>query len=1031
MSIWCRSGSFDFTICCPRVIKGAGLYPLHTLVYPLKPFAILLLLFGWNIGHAQLEHDLRNRLGAASEDTVKANLLIKLALQISTTNTDSALSYMDASLALSQKLNYPFGLMKGNIEKGILEERENKTKARDYFMAALPFAQQLRLAQYEGAILNYAGNTSYMMGEYINAEDYYSKALAIARTNHDFEQAVKSFTNLGMTYTKLTDYSRAFEMLTLSNHLADSLELRSYIGGNYIDIANIFYLQKKHSEALAYYEKAATVFQIEGDQAMLQYANIGKGQVYIQMGNYAQAISFLEEVEKSLDDPHKKFDLYQHLGFCFMSLKNFKEAEHYLLIAQRLNDRETQAPAYSLQNYLALAKLYRQNGKISLGLDLAHKAEMLARQQGSLSYSKDCFEMLSSLYEANGELAKSLKYSKQFAVVQDSIARIDQSKKLAEAETKFKLGEKDREVELLGKENDLQKVREQSSRIIIITLVAGLLLLVVAAFLLAQAYRKSKTKNELLAAQKTEIEEASVLITEQSNKLRAVDKMKSRFFANISHELRTPVTLITGMLEIIGEGHASPKEKERVQIALGNSRKLNTLVEEMLDLTRLEANKITLKKKTLPLTPLLNRVVGTFGSLVEKKNIRLIHNNTPTPIYVDLDEDKFEKIINNLIYNAIKFTPSGGWIRVVTNLSADKEKIEIHISDSGSGIAEEDLPHIFERFYQSQTGSQNFDSQGTGIGLSLVKEFTELHGGEVSACNSPGDGAQFSLCFALASPPLDDLQANVEQSVFSWTEFEKPAALLLVEDHEEMRAYVRELLGDRFTIAEAGNGVEALHWLSANEADLIISDVMMPQMDGYTFLAKIKADEKLRHIPVIMLTARAAEDDRLHGLSLGVDDYLVKPFNATELKIRTQNLLLNQASRKQWLLKPKTIEEEVIETTPKESPAFPATQAGKLFVGKVIAYIETRIQDHTIAIGDLANHLALSERQLYRKTGELTGLAPAQLIKEVRLKKAYQLLMDKKVSKLSTLATEVGYENPAYFARQFAERFGKKPMELL
>jgi signal transduction histidine kinase/DNA-binding response OmpR family regulator len=985
---------------------------------PISVFALLLICF---CAHAQKTDSLCQLLKAARPDTVKVNLFLKLAAAFAATNKDSALLYSDKAITLSEKLKYAEGLMKANFEKGRLTEYSDRKKSLDYFLAALPYARQLRQTRFERSILNYAGMQSYMLGDYMAAEDHYLKSLAIGKTENDFTHMAPVYTNLGMTYTKLTDYARAFDMLTLSNQLADSLGLKTIVGGNYIDIGNILVLQKKYPEALSYYEKAASIFKSQGNQDMLEYTNIGIGETYMQMGKYEQAIDFLNSIEKHITDKHKVFDLYQNLGISFLAINKYTEAEKNLIKAQQLNDRITQTPSYSVRNYIGLARLYFRTKKLQLGLDYAHRAEMIARQQGALSYSKECYELLSSLYEANGELTQSLKYQRQFAATQDSIARKEESRKLAEAETKFRLSEKDRELTLLNKENEVQKTKQQFNRALLVSITGVLLIVAIASILLMWAYRKSKSKNKLLASQKAEIEKASVLISDQSSKLLASDKIKSRFFANISHELRTPVTLISGMLEFMVEGNQSPKDKERAQIALGNSRKLNAIVEEMLDLTRLEANKVVLKNHDLHVQPLLSRIVNTFGSLLEKNQIKLTTDMATPPLYASLDENYFEKIINNLVYNAIKFTPPGGLMNVSCRLSEDKNKIEIQVGDTGSGIGEDDLPHIFERFYQTAGGAQKHDVRGTGIGLSLVKEFTELHGGEVSVVSTFGKGSVFSLSFPVVTPLNGQPETEMRPIVFSYAKFAKPPVVLLVEDHEEMRGYVSDILGDRFTIAQAANGVEALQWLHTHEVDLIVSDVMMPQMDGYTFLSHLKANEKLKRVPFILLTARAAEEDKLQGLRLGVDDYLVKPFNATELKIRVENLLQNSAARREWLQKAEEPEEK-LPLINHEEQAFMAT---------VVSYVEQHISDRHIETTQLADHLSISERQLYRKSHELTGMAPAQLIKEVRLKKAWQLLVDKKVTKLSVLASEVGYESASYFAKQFEGRFGKRPSELL
>ncbi len=710
-------------------------------------------------------------------------------------------------------------------------------------------------------------------------------------------------------------------------------------------------------------------------------------------------------------------------------MNRLSEAEDAFRRANESNERLIKSPFYTVRNNIERARLRKKQGRLAEGIVFAHRAEALALTQGSPLNYKDCLEVLSQLYEASHDLERAIGYQKQLSVLQDSIARAEQSRKVTEAETRFWLGEKTRELDVLAKENELQKVKQRSDRIVMVALGSGLAVLILAAAISVVAYGRAKAKNQLLAAQKAEIEQASRLIGEQAEKLQLADKMKSRFFANISHELRTPLTLITGMLELIFEKNSDPAERGKLKVALGNSRKLNALVEEMIDLTRVEANKVKLNVKKLQPYLLLNGVLDTFSSLLENKEIQLTKDlSALESVYAEIDEDKFEKIISNLIYNAIKFTPAHGWIRVDGRVTDGENKIEISISDSGIGIPETDIPHIFERFYQSESGTQKNNYKGTGIGLSIVREFTQLHGGEVTVSSVEGQGTTFLLHFPVASPgqAVEDDEHDTTEAIFSWATIETEPVVLLVEDHPEMRIYLAELLGKNFKLMEASNGKDALQLLNQNEVDLIISDVMMPVMNGFEFLEQLKKNENLRRIPVVMLTARAAQEDKLHGLGLGVDDYIVKPFDAQELRVRVNNLLVNQHNRKQWLIQHR----EMLTDVSGDAELFSDTQE-KQFLDEVTNYVESRMQDPLIAVGDLASHLALSERQLYRKVGELTGLAPAQLIKEIRLKKAYQLLIDKKVSKLASLASEVGYESTAYFSRQFTERFGKRPTEFL
>jgi DNA-binding response OmpR family regulator len=243
-----------------------------------------------------------------------------------------------------------------------------------------------------------------------------------------------------------------------------------------------------------------------------------------------------------------------------------------------------------------------------------------------------------------------------------------------------------------------------------------------------------------------------------------------------------------------------------------------------------------------------------------------------------------------------------------------------------------------------------------------------------------------------------------------------------VEDNEEMRFYLKEILGEYADVAETRHGREGLKWLKTHTPDLIISDVMMPEMDGYEFLSQLKASAAWRGIPVVMLTARASEEDLLHGLSLGVDDYIIKPFNAKELKIRVHNLLTNQEIRKEWMQKP---------LEPGESAADVTSSEDQVFLEKVRMFVETNSEKSALGIGDLADHLAMSERQVYRRAATLTGMTPGQLIKEIKLKIAYRLLLERKVTKVAELARRVGFENSSYFSKQFLDRYGKRPADYL
>jgi DNA-binding response OmpR family regulator/anti-sigma regulatory factor (Ser/Thr protein kinase) len=386
---------------------------------------------------------------------------------------------------------------------------------------------------------------------------------------------------------------------------------------------------------------------------------------------------------------------------------------------------------------------------------------------------------------------------------------------------------------------------------------------------------------------------------------------------------------------------------------------------------------------------------------------------------ISTDEEKLEKIISNLIYNAVKFNSEEGSITLTARLSDDKKMVTIAVSDTGMGIDEKDLPHIFDRYYQSNSSAAK--AKGAGIGLSLVKEFTNLLGGQVHVSSKPGVGTTFTLQFPVFE---DQVRETIAGSEFSIPEvnlrFQQPYIILIVEDNAEMRYYLKEVLSGSINLMEAENGKAALAWLANNHADMVISDIMMPEMDGKEFIATLKENDKYRKIPIITVSALSDMENQLGLLGLGVDDYIVKPFNAMELRIRVRNLLVNLEERNAFDRQPAEPDD-----VSKDS-----IQAAE-FKQKIQDYVLARIKNYDVTVYDVAYEFSLSERQLYRLSKSLTGLTAAQLIKEIRLQKAYELLINRQVAKVETVARELGFENASYFTRQFTERFGKRPSEFL
>ena len=525
----------------------------------------------------------------------------------------------------------------------------------------------------------------------------------------------------------------------------------------------------------------------------------------------------------------------------------------------------------------------------------------------------------------------------------------------------------------------------------------------------------------------------------EAAKMHEVDEMKSRFFANISHEFRTPLTLIFGPAKDVIEETNEPSTKRKVGIIKRNASRLYSLVNQLLDLSKLEAGKMKLEASEQNIIRLLKGYFLSFTSLAERKKIILKFNSLEDSLNVYVDKDKLEKIINNLLSNAFKFTPEGGKIDF-TVVKLDSYA-EIRVADSGMGIAEERLDKIFDRFYQVD-GSQTRESEGTGIGLALTKELVELHKGKIEVESQYGKGTTFKVLLPLGKDHLkpdeiverelsEEIQVTTEEAkiipeveklkgrsdIEVLLESNKPL-LLIVEDNSDVRNYIVSHLEEDYRLQEAVDGEDGHNQAIKNIPDLIISDVMMPKMDGFELCQKLKTDERTSHIPVILLTAKATDKDKITGYETGADDYIMKPFDSSVLKVRIKNLIEQRRKLREQFRK-----EGIIELEDKD-----ITSTDKKFLQNVIKIINNHLSDTVFTVKILADEVSMSRSNLERKLAALTGESPAEIIKKIRLTRASKLIIEKS-GNISEIALEVGFSNPAYFSKCFREQFGFTPSE--
>ena len=531
----------------------------------------------------------------------------------------------------------------------------------------------------------------------------------------------------------------------------------------------------------------------------------------------------------------------------------------------------------------------------------------------------------------------------------------------------------------------------------------------------------------------------------QSHRLLELERAKARFFANVSHEFRTPLTLILGSLDDVARDERALENgplQARIGLMRRGAARLHQLIDQLLDLSRLESGQMALHLREHDLIAFLRNLVVYFSVLADRSGLTLRLDADEKSLFVAFDADKLEKALANLLSNAIKFTPSGGkvWLIARCVRTDDEEEVEISVHDTGSGIAPEELSHVFDRFYQADS-ARNRRQDGTGIGLSLARELIELHGGSIEAESRLGFGSTFRIRLpvrhvsrgealpaddpslrhlAISRRDLDGVTDGADAAEVPNAAAEDAPLVLVVDDNEDMRLYLRYVLGERFRVAEAASGQEGLEKIRSLRPHLVISDVMMPGVDGFALCDTIKRSADLQHIPVVLLTARADESGRLQGFALRADDYLNKPFSTAELVSRVDNLIL-QRSR----LRSQFSEELVISGTDVK-----VSSAEAAFLLKVRAVIEAKMSETSFGVDMLADEVGYHPRQLHRKLKATLDISASDYIRKLRLERARQLLMQR-TGTVAEIAYRVGYHDANHFSKRYKQMFGVPPSEHL
>ncbi|MEQ8477330.1 ATP-binding protein [Fulvivirga sp.] len=862
-------------------------------------------------------------------------------------------------------------------------------------------------AKHRLSLYYHLGEFYYGQGEDKAAQNSIHAGIKIAEENDLPQHVARGYVILGNGQFYKLEYEKAFLFYTKADSVCEVNEnlkvspLRAKIL-NYIGYS--VRVTHGYEKAVEYYFKAKEMYEELNDLSGIQEVNLGLTQYYTSVGDYNKAEKLLSEAINYYKDKGPQSSYTYAIisrGYFFLKQEKYNEAlqdyQLYYDIAFEGTNKLFQLNALNYMSYL-----YLEIGDLALASKFGEDGIKLSKEIGEVETRKVMYEQLVLIYTQDEATEKLNQTYKDYITLRDELDSIGKDEEIFELEAKYQTEKKEQEIALLTTQNQLAQQEKQNQ----LYLLSGIVLIVlIAAIFFFILYRNR---------QKT------------TNKLQELDIIKSNFFANISHEFRTPLTLIKGPVqEQLAHGGLSDSNRAHLQMINRNADRLLSLVDQLLDLSKLESGSLKLNIERASLSSFSRVVVAPFRYLAERKGIEFITNVTEMGD-CHFDKDILEKIVVNLLSNAIKYTPEGGKVQYEQKVSGHLAIIEVR--NTGAGIPKDQQRKIFDRFYQ-----MGKNQGGVGIGLALVKELVTLHKGSISLTSNENE----FTCFEVQLPIADTNYATDERASDSQireTSFPKEEAdyiitapdiidsekpiMLIVEDNSDLRELIRGLFNTYYSILQAENGEEGIQKAIEHVPDVIISDVMMPIKDGVELSQTLKADERTSHIPIILLTAKAGDENELKGLETGADEYMVKPFNNEILKVRVEKLIelrtqLRERYSQEVILQPKDIA---------------ISSVDEKFLDRVQSIIDSHLTKSDFTAELFSKEIGMSRMQLHRKLKALIGLSTSEFIRSQRLKMAAQLLDTSDVN-MSEVAYAVGFNDPSYFAKCFKDAYGCTPSQ--
>jgi signal transduction histidine kinase/DNA-binding response OmpR family regulator len=1000
-------------------------------------------------------------------------------------NLDSALFYFERALELSVRIGYKSRMAWSYFHLGEINYLDgNFSIALSYMKSAIKYFDELDYYNEAGTSMYYISDMYDRMGVSDSAISYNNKRMALFKSHSDTAGEIISNLAISIFYKNHNDSRKALDYLKAALVKAEGMNNTKTHSKVYFSIGDFFAEQKKNYSSANDYYKRVLEFAVKYHIRILEAQLLSQiGNIYLQEGKDSIALEYdLKSlaIAKEVKHRHTISNAYHSLGLVYKKRGDYNSALncfdscysigcnkcpaivfHQTLIETgdtyfALNDQVQSLSWY--RKSLDLAEKFHSLKDISLStLRIANCYQKLkqyntaekyylqsfkdAQGSGDLALIKSIADTMSTCFALRNNFSSAYKYKQLSTELGDSLNEINRQTDMTELEMKF-------EFEKIKKDNEAHQIVSQGEikrqKILKNYFSVFSVLLIGFGVVVYVSYRRKKKDNKLLTYQKNQIEEKNEEIKTQvkeitsqkdeieriSGELHESDEMKLRFFSNISHEFRTPLTLILNPAEnllntITGNGET----KKQLECIYQNAQKLHDLTNQIMDLQKLDAGKLQLNPERADIVEYCLGIASSFESSCYKKKLSIRFSSNYTSVITFFDKDKIGKILINIMANALKFSYESSAIDV--RIDIVENLFHLTITDSGIGISSEEINNVFKRYYQISAETQ---FTGTGIGLAYVKELVEFMNGKVSIKSVVKTGTKVIISIPVTECVVNDISEyrikipntgwRPDKNEFDAAEFIKEDknenTVLLVEDNDELRAFIADLLKTEFNVRVAKDGQEGLSTAFHQIPDIIISDVMMPGMNGFELCAILKKDERTSHIPVILLTARDSAQSSLEGYQAGADDYIIKPFDNEHLKLKVKNIIATrEAARNQFDFK------SIL-----SSEGLNIGNTDKNFMRKCLAVIEMHIDNSSFSVDKLAEELAFSNRNFYRKIKALTNQTPAEFIRIYRLNFARQLLQNSKL-KIFEISMAVGYEDINKFRQAFKKQFGVSPSECI